>query len=213
MQMLVENNLAALWRQLDKAEQKLAEANKELRNAERKADRASGVVSNLREEIALEQLRMWGDKPDLAELMASGKNSTMVFYKALEAVAGSRGFYIGGMWADTKQTALRFGLNRSEIGGIERVAAGIRYFAPSMKAIKGGWVRFAVSSRDSGSCAWSLLYSRKRGNARLVREVHCRADKTLDFGTLDEALRYVEANLWVEDVIDAEPAAVLEHAA
>ena len=54
---------------------------------------------------------------------------------------------------------------------------------------------------------------RVRAQARLVREVHCRADKTLDFGTLDEALRYVEANLWVEDVIDAEPAAVLEHAA
>ena len=49
--MLVENNLAALWRQLDKAEQKLAEANKELRNAERKADRASGVVSNLRDQL------------------------------------------------------------------------------------------------------------------------------------------------------------------
>ena len=82
--MLVENNLAALWRQLDKAEQKLAEANKELRSAERKADRASAVVSNLHEEIALEKLRMWGDKPDLAELMASGKNSTMVFYRAME---------------------------------------------------------------------------------------------------------------------------------
>lgn len=82
--MLVENNLAALWRQLGKAEQKLAEANKELRSAERKADRASAVVSNLHEEIALEKLRMWGDKPDLAELMASGKNSTMVFYRAME---------------------------------------------------------------------------------------------------------------------------------
>ena len=161
--MLVENNLAALWRQLDKAEQKLAEANKELRSAERKADRASAVVSNLREEIALEKLRLWGDKPDLAELMASDrKNSTMVFYKALEAVAASRGFYIGGMWSDTKQTVLGFGLNRSEIGGIERVAEGIRYFAPSMKTIKGGWVRFAVSSLDSESCAWSLRYSRVR---------------------------------------------------
>ena len=120
--MLIENNLAALWRQLDKAEQKLAEANKELRSAERKADRASAVVSNLHEEIALEKLRMWGDKPDLAELMASGKNSTMVFYKAMEAVAGSRGFYIGGMWADTKQTVLRFGLNRSEIGNTTRLS-------------------------------------------------------------------------------------------
>lgn len=30
---------------------------------------------------------------------------------------------------------------------------------------------------------------------------------------LTEALRYVEANLWVEDIIDAEPAAALEHAA
>lgn len=211
--MLVENNLAALWRQLDKAEQKLAEADKELRNAERKAERASAAVSNLREKIALEKLRLWGEKPDLAELMASGRDSTVVFYKALEAVAASRGFYIGGMWADTNQTVLGFGLNRSEIGGIERVAAGIRYFAPSMKTIKGGWVRFSVSSRDSGSCAWSLLYSRKRGNARLVRDVYCQADKTLDFDTLDEALRYVEANLWVEDIIDAEPAAVLEHVA
>ncbi len=212
--MLIESKLAALSRRLERAEQKLTDANKELRIAERREERASNAVSSLREEIALEKLRLWGDEPDLAELMTSyRKNSTMVFYKALEAVAASRGFYIGGMWADTKQTVLRFGLNRSEIGGIERVAAGIRYFAPSMKNIKGGWVRFAVSTRDCDSCAWSLRYSKVRGNAQVVREVYCQEDKVLGFKTLDEALRYIEANLWVEDIIDAQPAAALEHAA
>ena len=209
--MLIENNLAALWRQLDKAEQKLAEKNKELRSAERKANRASAVVSNLREEISMEQLRLWGGNPNLVELMASG--GTMVFYRALEAIAESWGFGIGGMWADTKQTVLRFGLNRSEIGGVERVADGIRYFAPAMKTIKGGWVRFGVSTPNDPDCAWSLRYSKVRGNAQVVREVYCQEDKVLDFKTLDEALRYIEANLWVEDIIDAEPAAVLEHAA
>ena len=44
-------------------------------------------------------------------------------------------------------------------------------------------------------------------------DVYCHADKTLAFDTLDDALRYVEANLWEEDIIDAEPAAVLEHEA
>lgn len=211
--MLIESKLAALSLRLEKAEQKLVEANKELRSAERKELRASNAVSALREEIAMEKLRRWGNKPDLAELMASNGKSTMVFYRALEAVAESKGFGIGGKWADTNQTVLRFGLNRREIGAVERVADGIWYFAPSMKNIKGGWVRFAVSSRDSKSCAWSLRYSKVRGNAQVVREVYCHEDKVLDFKTLDEALRYIEANLWVEDIIDAEPAAALEHVA
>lgn len=211
--MLVGSKLAALWRQLEKAEANLVEAKKLLRIAERRADRAGAVVSNLYEEIAMEKLRQWGDNPNLAELMDSSRNSTMVFYRALEAVADSRGFHIGGMWADTEQTVLRFGLNRREIGGVERVADAILFFAPSMKTIKGGWVRFAVSSRDTESCSWSLLYSPKRGKARLVRDVFCHQDKVLDFTTLDECLRYIEANLWVEDIIDVEPTAALEHAA
>lgn len=211
--MLVESNLTALCQQLDKAEQKLADANKELSSAERKADRASAVVSNLREAIALEKLRQWGSKPDLAELMTSDGKSTMVFYRALRALAESRGFHIGGKWADTNQTVLGFGLNRSEIGAVERIAEGIHYFAPAMKTIKGGWVRFAVSSPDSESCAWQLHYSKKRGNAQLLRMTFGYTDETLNFVNLNEALRYVEANLWVENIIDAEPTTVLEYMA
>jgi len=133
-----------------------------------------------------------------------------VFYKALEAVAESKGFGIGGKWADTNQTVLRFGLNRSEIGAVERVADGIRYFAPAMKSIKGGWVRFAVSHRDSESCAWELRYSMKRGNAQLVRQVYGHEDEVLDFRSLNEALQYIEQHLWCENVIDALPVAALE---
>lgn len=210
--MLIENTLATLFRQLEKAEHKLAQVNKELRNVERRAERADGNVRALRGQIAREKLRQWGSNPNLAELMeADSKSSTMVFYLALEAVAASRGFGIGGMWADTKQTVLRFGLNRREIGGVERVASGIRFFAPSMRTIKGGWVRFAVTTRDSESCAWSLLYSKRRGAARLVRDVYGQQDQALDFDVLEEALRYVEAHLWHEDIVDAEPAAALEY--
>lgn len=206
----IESSLADLWKQLAKAEQKLAEATKELRIAERKEERASYVVSALREEIAMEQLRRWGSEPDLAELMASNGKSTMAFYQALGAVAESKGFGIGGKWADTNQTVLGFGLNRSEIGAVERVAEGIRYFAPAMKTIKGGWVRFAVSHRESESCAWELRYSMKRGAAQLVRQVYCHEDQVLDFKSLNEALSHVEQHLWCENVIDALPVAALE---
>ena len=208
--MLAESTLAALREKLGKAEQKLADAEKELSKAQRKADRAYEAAGDLRAQIDLERLRLWGSNPDLTELMEG--DGSMVFYKALEAVAAAKGFYIGGKWMNTEQTVLRFGFNRSEIGAVERVAEGIRYFAPWMKTIKGGWVQFAVSSRDSESCAWSLRYSRVRGNAQLVREVWCLEDEVIVFKTLDEALRHIEENLWIEDIIDEVHTAVLEHA-
>ena len=209
---LVDSKMASLRTQLDKAELKLAEAKKTLRAAERKEESASNTVYGLREDIALEQLRQWGNNPDLSALMESGRDSTMIFYQALGAIAEAYGFGISGHWADTNQTSLRFGLNRSEIGAIERIAQGILYFAPAMKPIKGagGWVRFAVNHRESSSCAWELRYSKKNGATRLVRQVHGHIEETLDFKTLHEALRHVEQHLWCENVIDADTAAVLE---
>lgn len=209
MNTLVENRLAGLWKQLDKAELKLAEASKELRIAERKEKRASNAVSALREEISMEHIRRWGRSPDLAELMKA--KGTTVFYSALGAIAESKGFHIGGIWSDTNQRVIGFGLNRGEIGAVERVADGIRYFAPAMETIKGGWVKFNVSHHDSESCAWELRYAKKGGNAQLVRMVHGYEDQTLDFKSLNEALRNIESHLWCENIIDAEPVAALEN--
>lgn len=200
--------LSELLRQLSEAERKYALASKELKSAERKEERAGEAVRALREEIAMEKLRQWGDGPDLAEIMAAGNDKPMVFYQALEALAERFGFTIFGYMADTMQTSINISLNRREIGGIERVKAGVMFFAPAMETIRGGWIRFNVSTHEE-NCAWSLRYSKRRGNAELVRHVHCIEDMILPFPSLDAALQYIEANLWADDVVDAEATTLL----
>lgn len=192
--MVAEKSLATLCQHLEKAEQKLADVNKEFRNVARKANRANNVVSGLREDIALEKLRLWGEKPDLAELMASTMQDTVAFGDAIRGIAASKGFRVGGTWIETNQHILHFSLNRDDIAGIERVENAIHYFAPAMKASK-GWVRFAVSTLEEESGSWELRYSKKHGNAKLVRMVAIHDKDTLEFGTLNEALRYGAANL------------------
>lgn len=207
------NRLTELRAQLDVAEQRLAETSKDLKAAERRNERASEVVGGLREEIALETLRQWGDKPDLAALL-DARASTTVFYRALTALAEDKGLFVGGMWGDTKQHAMRFGLNRSELGAVERIADAIRYFAPAMKSIKGvrgGWVRFAVSHRDPERCAWELHFSPKKAGAQLARLTFGSIDEILPFTTLEAALRHVEEHLWLESVIDHLPDALEFH--
>lgn len=209
--MLIEDRLAGLFKQLDKAREKHAEAHQELRKAERKEERASSTMAALEEEIAMEKLRRWGANPDLAELMVS-RGGTMTFYQALGAIAASKGMYIGGEWADNRQIVIGFGLNRGEIGAVDRVAEGIRYFAGAMKPVKraGGRVRFDVRHRNAEECSWELRYSPKKGDAQLVKMVHGFTRLTLDFPTLKAALQHVEDNLWCENVIDVEPVDYIE---
>lgn len=199
--------LDRLKAQLDAATTRLTAARKVLKAAEHKEEEAAGEVEALREQVSMEQLRRWGDKPDLAVLLA--KDAGYTFYRALGVLAEAYGMGVGGEWCDTRQTVLALGLNRGEHGAIERVAAGVRYFAPAVKTIKGGWARFKLIHRGD-ACAWELRYSVKRQDALLVRMVYGSEERALPFATLELALRHVEGYLWLEDVIDAEPIALLE---
>lgn len=193
--------------QLDAAATRLTAARKVLKTAERKEEQAAGEVEALREQVSIEQLRQWGDKPNLAVMLA--KDSGYTFYRALGLLAEPFGMGVGGEWCDTRQTVLTLSLNRAEHGAVERVAAGVRYFAPAVKTIKGGWARFNVKHRGD-ECAWELRYSVKRKDASLVRMVYGSEECALPFATLELALRHVESCLWLEDVIDAAPVALLE---
>lgn len=207
MQLTVHDELDRLNAELSAAKVRLGIAGKELRAAERKEERARDAVDSLREQISLVQLRIWGNDPDVAKLLAG--DSGAVFYQAIGVLAESKGLGIGGQWADTKQVVLHIALNRGELGAVERVADGVRYFAPAVKRIPGGWARFSVRHRQMGECAWELLYSVKRNEARLVKQVYGSEEQRLDFATLEAALRHVEAHLWLEDIIDLAPEALL----
>lgn len=214
MNIQVTDSLDSLRAQLVKAEEKLAIAKKAVKAAERAEDRASNLVEDIREAIAVAQLQSWGDHPDLAELMNSGEGSTMVFYRALGEIAARWGLHLGGRWTDTNQTVLRFGLNRGERGAVARVAGAVLYFSPAMKPIKGGsregWVRFAVSHQESELRAWELRYAKKTGKARLVSQSYGAEEDKHDFETLLLALHYIEKHLWCENVIDEEITTLLE---
>lgn len=206
---LITNRLAELHRKLEKAKARLAEAEEASRKAKRREDAAYAAVGELQYEIDMQLLAAWGDKPDLQALLNGG--DSMVFYQALTALAEFKGLGVMGRWSDTNQTSLWLKLNRSEIGAIERVKSGIQYFAPAIKSSKGGGKRFGIHQRDSSSCAWEMLYSPKGGRTHLVRMHYSHEDERLTFPSLEKALEHVETHLWCEDVIDAAPAALLEH--
>lgn len=214
MNIQVTDSLASLRAQLVQAQEKLAIAQKAVKAAERAEERASNLVEDIREAIAMSQLQSWGEHPDLAELMNSGEGSTMVFYRALGEVAGRWGFGLGGTWTDTNQTVLRFGLNRGERGAVDRVAAAVLYFSPAMKPIKGGsregWVRFAVSHQEPELRSWELRYAKKTGKARLVSQSYGTEEDRHDFDTLLAALHYIEKHLWCDNVIDEDTTTLLE---
>src|SRR3990167_2197029 len=101
MNIQVTDSLASLRAQLVQAQEKLAIAQKAVKAAERAEERASNLVEDIREAIAMSQLQSWREHPDLAELMNSGEGSTMVFYRALGEVGGrggGAGGGRGGLW-------------------------------------------------------------------------------------------------------------------
>lgn len=198
--------LADLAARMAQASAKASEARAELKKAERRSERADEAVAALRQEYDQERLRLWGDSPDVAALLAP--EGSMCLYYAGQALAESRGLGFGMQWADTKQTVLHVRLNRGEAGAVERAAAAVRYFAPFVKA-KAGMKRFGVQHRESGDFALELRYSSKSGAAQLVRMRHGFEDSSQSFQSLEQALRHIEAHHWIEDIIDMPAGQVL----
>lgn len=199
MQTKDAGRLAELAARMAQASAKASEARADLKKAERRSDRADEAVAALRDEYDRERLRLWGDSPDVAALLAP--DGSMCLYYAGQALAESRGLGFGMQWADTKQTVLHVRLNRGESGAVERAASAIRYFEPFVKA-KAGLKRFGVQHRESGDFALELHYSPKSGAAKLIRMHLGFQDSAQPFQTLDQALRHIEAHHWIEDIID-----------
>lgn len=191
--------LAELAARMAQASAKASEARAEVKKAERRSERADAAVAALRDEYDRERLRLWGEAPDVAALLAP--EGSMVLYYAGQALAESRGLGFGLQWADTKQTVLHVRLNRGEAGGVERAASAVRYFAPYIKA-KAGMKRFGVQHRESCDFALELRYSPKSGAAQLARMHHGFEDSAQSFPSLEHALRHIEAHHWIEDIID-----------
>ncbi|MEQ6436232.1 hypothetical protein V8Z74_14555 [Comamonas sp. w2-DMI] len=198
--MSIISRIEQLESQLHTAQQIHAAANADLRKAKRKADRAEENVKELKSQIAYARLEAWGDNPDLATLLDPRESS--VLYEAAILLANRFGLCIYSTWADTNQLCLSFGMRRIEAGAVERLANGIRYFAPAIKRIKGGWARFLILSRED-DYAWHLRFSPVRGNAQVVKLSFNMECEVIDFVSLELALAHIEKNLWVANVIDA----------
>lgn len=187
--------------------QQRASAQRELRGAQRKFDRTDERLREVEAEIDMETIRSWGGTPDLAALLDAGRSD--VFYEALRALAQSRGFDVLGQRTDTHQLCLGFGMDRGEIGGVQRMAEGIRYFAAGMKSSRGNGVCFNLITREEG-CAYELRYRKRSGEAAVARMIYGTDSNVLTFPTLEAALGHIEKYLWCENVLDAEDCGVLE---
>ena len=200
MQTEESDRLGRLATKLAQAQAKATEAEAELKKAERRAERASEIVSALREEYDQERLRLWGSTPDVAELLTS--NGSMAFYYAGEALAKAHGLGWGMRWGDTNQTVLHIELNRAEAGAIERTKAAVLNFAPFVKGGKSRLKRFGVRHHEMGDFAVELRYCVKTGAAKVVRLLFGREDDVKSFATLEAALLNIQEQHWVEDIID-----------
>jgi len=201
MQMQTEDSarLAQLAAKLAQARAKASEAEADLKKAQRRVERADDVASALRAEYDQERLRLWGSKPDVAELLNS--EGSMVFYYAGEALAEAYGLGWGMKWGDTNQTVLHVRLNRGEIGAIERAKSAVLFFAPYIKA-KRGWTRFGVQHRESSDFALELRYSTKTGAAKIGRLHFGQEEGAYSFVSLEAALLHIQEHHWIEDIID-----------
>lgn len=205
--MTLTTEMDILNRQLAQAQAKHTAAVASLRAAERKEDLADQKVNSIKADIAALTIRSWGDKPDLAVLLQS--RSSFVYYNYLTVLAKHHGLSVAGEWTDTKQTSLFVAMSRHEAGAIERVAKGIRMFAPAIRKVKGGWIKFGVYCHER-DCAWELWYSPARGNCQLVKQVLCSAVERIELGTLELALTHIEQHLWADNVMDIEARSVID---
>lgn len=196
-----QTRMAELKAERTKIKKRLAAHKEELRRVQRNVDRADEDLLNIEYEIDVETIRSWGNTPDLAALLDGTRSSA--FYQALESLAGRWGFNIWGQRYDTGQIGLHFGMDRAEIGGVERVAAGVRYFAPGMKSVKGKGCRFGLNTHDDENCAHELVYNKRTGKASVVKLTYAKDVESTDFAPLEDALRHIEQYLWCENVIDS----------
>jgi hypothetical protein len=205
--LLTNDRLAKLQAELASAQARSKEMKAELATAQRKADRAEGRVIDLQEEIAQYQIANWGNTPDWSLMLAAGTTS---MYQALDAHLARIGLSMHFSWSDTKEQVVCIAINSGEIDAVARNAAAVRLLVPHMKAHAGGavWFKIRTSVTDS---MWTLRAHKKKGTCELVQEVVCSVEARLPFPTLEAALGHVQRYLWDEDILDAQPIALIEH--
>lgn len=205
-----DNRIAQLEIRLKAARERAKELNAELAKIKRKADRADGNVEELQEEIARLQIEGWGKHPNWPLML---KTETMTMYYALEAHLARIGLLMHHSWSDTGERIVAIGMNSGEVDAIARNAAAIRLIMPHMKAHVGGSVWFMIMTSTQSHCLWTLRIHPKKNKHELVQEVHSTVEQRLPFPTLEAALAHVQRHLWLEDIIDAAPVALIEHTA
>lgn len=194
-------SILTLTRNLRRAKAKASSAHKARRAAEVALAKALDARDAAQERLAEAKLLAWGDKPKVRQLLTpQGLGATNAFHNALAALASSFGLQAFGEWVDTEQTSLTCwicdGTKDEKLAAVKRVASGVRFFAPAMKASEPTYemVRFALRTKGEEG-RWSLLYSPSVGLAKLeCRSSGGRAAR-LEFSSLEIALRYVAATL------------------
>lgn len=198
--LMVNSRMDELQRNLKVAKQYLAQTRNALRKAEQKEERAYGQVRDIEYEIACENLRVWGNHPDLAHLMKADGPS--IFYEVVTHLAQRYGFSVGGKNAHTNQIWISFSLPRFESGAVERTEQGIRYFAKAMKPCPDGYIHFGLHTHDERNGAWIFGFAKRSRSAKVAFCTYGSEQEVTNFSSLTEALSYVEAHLWAENVID-----------
>jgi uncharacterized coiled-coil protein SlyX len=201
------DRIAKLSEQLAAADARSRELNAELAKLQRKVDNSEHRARELREEIARCQIEGWGNKPDWQAML---RGDTMAMHYALEAHLAKIGLHMGYSWSDVKERIITISIDSGEIGAVARNAAAISLLMPHMRSHTGGAVWFSIAHSDMSNSAWTLRINRKKLKYELVQEVHSSVEKRLPFPTLEAALAHVQDKLWSEDILDAQPVALLE---
>lgn len=178
-------------------QRKLKNAQARVARAERDVEDIEGELSTMAEEDAYDTIRSWRGVPNWP-LLLQAEGATTSMYMLGQFMRERLGFMTSGMWGDTKQYAIHFGIaskdNPADAAAyVEKMRRNIEIILPYVTPHKPDGLRwFGINGEDTDGCALTLRLSEDLGIIKLVREVHTTVTDELSFETLGEALFHLQ---------------------
>lgn len=197
-----------------------ADLKRKLKNAKARLSRAEADVDSLEDELswldeqdALDLIRSWRGVPDWSVLLEAERG--MSLYKLMDFMLDRLGFRSSGMWGDTKQVTLHFGIAAKDdpteaAAYVARIRRTIEQIAPFVLPHGDGLLWFGINGADTDNCALELRMSPDLKSVKIVRLHYGEIDEEQVFSGLGEALFHLQdkhpsddAFEWHQDPADA----------
>jgi len=179
--------------QIKANEAKRVKLDRQKKPIEKEMVRLYHVNQKLQNEI--DKIKTASEKLDWAFILECHINDSTVHHDYRNKILSSLGISSCGYCMATQQAAIQIAMTKGDPENYKRILLGLQTVLPHLKSDKEDEIHIHILERNlSAGGSWSIAINREESTFDILHSDRSRAV----FGTLEQALKYVQENVWYQ---------------